>query len=211
MKRLRRRLVPLAAGLLAAAALAGCGASSDRALHLTLAALATPAPKLAPSTPAKKVTCSNVTASLRPPTTMPVPGRMPTGTFMAQIERRGYLVAGVNAGLLNFGYLNPATGKIEGFEIDLVRELARAIFHDPNRFRLKALTVPQRIPFVQQGKVDIVVDAVTITCARRQQTSPPSITTPSSACSYRRTRRPPESGRLPASAYAPARSRPRSR
>jgi polar amino acid transport system substrate-binding protein len=94
---------------------------------------------------------------------------MPPGSFMAKVERRGYLIAGVNAGLLNFGYLNPSTGKIEGFEIDLVRELARAIFGNPNAFALKALTVPQRIPFVQQGKVDIVVDAVTITCARRQQ------------------------------------------
>ncbi len=94
---------------------------------------------------------------------------MPSGSFMRTIQRRGYLRAGVNAGLLDFGYLNPATGKIEGFEIDLVRELARAIFGDPSRYRLVALSVPQRIPFVQDNRVDIVVDAVTITCARKQQ------------------------------------------
>ena len=73
---------------------------------------------------------------------------------MAQIRRRGYLRAGVNAGLLDFGYCNPATGHIEGFEIDLVRELTRAIFGDasPAHYRLVALTVPQRIPFVQDGQ-----------------------------------------------------------
>src|SRR2546423_1903377 len=83
------------------------------------------------------------------------------------IERRGYRVAGDNAGLYKCGYLNPATGKIDGFEIDLVRELAHAIFHDRTRYRLVALSVPQRLPFVEQGRVDVVVDAVTITCTRR--------------------------------------------
>ena len=102
---------------------------------------------------------------------MPAPGAMPRDSYMAAIHRHGYLVAGVSAGLLDFGYLKPATGQIDGFEIDLVRELARAIFGDasPAHYRLVALTVPQRIPSVRQGKVDVVVDAVTITCLRRKQ------------------------------------------
>ncbi len=77
----------------------------------------------------------------------------------------GYLVAGVNAGAYKFGYLNPATGNIEGFEIDLVNELAKAIFGTAKgHVRLVALTVPQRFTAVEDGKVDIVVDAITITC-----------------------------------------------
>jgi polar amino acid transport system substrate-binding protein len=100
---------------------------------------------------------------------MPAPGAMPAGSFMAKIKRRGYLLAGVNTGLLDFGYLNPSTGRIEGFEIDLARELARAIFGDPNRLQLKALTVSQRNPAVRHGSVDIVVDAETITCGRRHE------------------------------------------
>jgi polar amino acid transport system substrate-binding protein len=164
------RPLPHLLGLaLVVAALAGCASTSDHAMRVSLAALETPTPKPASSAVSKPVSCTKLTASLRPPATMPAPGHMPHGSFMAQIQRRGYLIAGVNAGLLNFGYLNPAKGKIEGFEIDLVREVARAIFGDPNRFRLVALSVPQRIPFVQSGRVDIVVDAVTITCARRQQ------------------------------------------
>jgi polar amino acid transport system substrate-binding protein len=154
---------------LLATVLAGCGASSDQAARQSLAALATTPPALTPSSTAKSVSCSDLTASLRPPATLPAPGAMPSGSFMARIEHRGYLIAGVNAGFFGFGYLNPFTGKIEGFEIDLVRELARAIFGNPNDFQLKALTVPQRIPFVQQGRVDIVVDAMTITCERRRQ------------------------------------------
>jgi polar amino acid transport system substrate-binding protein len=155
--------------VLAAAALAGCGAGSDRTLRTTLAALDVPVPTGTTSTPKPEPKCANLTASLRPPATLPAPGAMPAGSYMAAIHRRGYLRAGVNAGLLDFGYLNPATGQIEGFEIDLVRQLAQAIFGNPNAFRLVALTVPQRIPFVQEGKVDIVVDAVTITCDRKKE------------------------------------------
>lgn len=88
---------------------------------------------------------------------------------MRTIQDRGYLIAGVNAGAYKFGYLNPTSGQIEGFEIDLVRALAGAIFGDPSRYRLVALSVPQRIPFVQDKRVDIAVDAITITCYRKTQ------------------------------------------
>jgi polar amino acid transport system substrate-binding protein len=100
---------------------------------------------------------------------MAAAGAMPPGSFMRKIQDRGYLIAGVNASAYNLGYLNPATGQIEGFEIDLVRELARAIFGDPSRYRLVALSVPQRIPSVQDSRADIVVDAITITCYRKTQ------------------------------------------
>lgn len=159
----------LLAATLVAVAVAGCGTSSDHGMRIALAALETPTPKSPAAAKSAPVTCANPTASLRPPATLPGPGAMPQGSFMRAIQRRGYLIAGVNAGALDFGYLNPATGQIEGFEIDLVRELARSIFGDASRFRLVALSVPQRIPFVQSGRVDVVVDTVTINCQRRLQ------------------------------------------
>ena len=167
MRRPLRQVLGLA---LLAAALAGCGASSDHALNLTLDALGTPIPTATSSTSSPPVKCNNVTASLRPPATLPAPNEVPAGSFMAKIHKQGYLVAGVNAALYKFGYLNPATGNIEGFEIDLVNELANAIFGSAKgHVRLVALTVPQRLPFVEQGQVDIVVDAITVTCDRRQE------------------------------------------
>ena len=166
MSRRVRVLVGLA---LTAVTLAGCGARTDQALHLTLDALSTPVPAVPASARSPSENCQDMKASLRPPAALPAPNHMPPGSFMARIHKQGYLIAGVNAGLYQFGYLNPGTGRIEGFEIDLVRELAHAIFGNYNAYRLVALTVPQRIPFVQNGRVDIVVDAVTITCARRRQ------------------------------------------
>ena len=167
MSRPVRHLVRLA---LVAAVLAGCGTSSDRSLRMALRALETPRFS-APSSTSSPVHCKNPTATLRPPATMPAAGHMPSASFMRTIQHRGYLRAGVNAALLDFGYLNPATGRIEGFEIDLVRELARAIFGDshPGRVHLVALSVPQRENAVRQGRVDVVVDAVTITCARKRE------------------------------------------
>jgi polar amino acid transport system substrate-binding protein len=162
-----RKILGLA---LAAVAIAGCATSSNHGLQQAMSALGTPPPKL-PSKPTTTVNCADPTATLRPPATMPTAGDMPSATFMRKIQDRGYLKAGVNAGALDFGYLNPATGNIEGFEIDLVRELARAIFGDsnPDRVHLVALSVPQREDAVRSRRVDIVVDTVTITCVRAQK------------------------------------------
>jgi polar amino acid transport system substrate-binding protein len=168
MSRPIRHLLGLA---LAAAVLAGCGTTSNHGLRAAMAALETPTPAPPSSSSSGTAQCTAMTASLRPPATLPSPSDLPARSFMKAIHDRGYLIAGVNAGLYKFGYLNPATGKIEGFEIDLVRELARAIFGDdsPKHYRLVALTVSQRIPAVRNHRVDIVVDAVTITCARKLQ------------------------------------------
>ena len=109
---------------------------------------------------------------------------------MARIERRGYLVAGVDQNTLLLGYFNPRDHQIEGFEIDLLREIARAIFGDKrDDLHLKAITTAERIPAVQSGGVDIVADAMTITCAAgARSTSRPCTTTPSRRCSCRPAR-----------------------
>jgi polar amino acid transport system substrate-binding protein len=165
-----RRVPALIAVLVTFVAVAGCGSTSGHALHVALAALGAPGPKptpAAPSTPAPR--CSDLTASLRPPATLPAPRAMPAGGFMARIERRGYLIAGVDQNTLLFAYFNPLTQRLEGFEIDLLRQLAQAIFGDPGAIQFKAITTAERIPAVQSGSVDVVADAMTITCQRRTQ------------------------------------------
>lgn len=102
---------------------------------------------------------------------MPPPGEMPSGSYMATIQRRGYLRAGVDQNTLLFAYFNPLHGHIEGFEIDMLRQLAQAIFGDrnPNRIRFTAITTAERVPAVTDRSVDVVADAMTITCERRRQ------------------------------------------
>jgi polar amino acid transport system substrate-binding protein len=104
------------------------------------------------------------TASLRPsgpPTVTP-------GSYMAKIRSRGYLIAGVDQNEFHFGYLNPLNGQIEGFDIDMVRAVAKAIFGSPDKIQYVTLTNDQRIPAIRSDKVDIVAHSMTITCDRLQ-------------------------------------------
>lgn len=158
----------LLAVVLSAALLGGCGSSSDRAQRITLAALDTPQAQQ-PSESSSGPSPAVCTASLRPPATMPTPGAMPAGSYMAAIQRRGYLIAGVDQNTLLFAYFNPHDGHLEGFEIDLLRDIARAIFGNPNAIHFKAITTDERVGAVQDGSVDIVADAMTMTCARSHQ------------------------------------------
>jgi polar amino acid transport system substrate-binding protein len=100
---------------------------------------------------------------------MPTPGAMPKGSFMERIQRQHYLLAGVDQNTFLFGYFNTRDAQTEGFEIDLLRQVAKAIFGNPKAIRFRAVTPAQRIPAVQDGSVDIVADAVTITCERRRE------------------------------------------
>jgi polar amino acid transport system substrate-binding protein len=80
-------------------------------------------------------------------------------------------VAGVSADTLLFGYFNPLNGRLEGFDIDLIREVSQAIFGDPDRVEYKVLTYAQRIPTLLDASVDIVADVMTVNCDRWQQIS----------------------------------------
>jgi polar amino acid transport system substrate-binding protein len=168
MRPLTSRLVAALAAATASAAVAGCAGTNDHALNLSLAALGTPTPTVQPRPAEPTAGCSDPTASL-PPTALPAQGHMPPGSFMDTIVHRPhpYLIAGINQNYQLFGYLNPLNGHIEGFEIDLLHQIAKAIFGNPDAIRFKALSVPQRLPFVQNGSVDIVADAITMTCGRR--------------------------------------------
>ena len=51
---------------------------------------------------------------------------------MAKIKERERMVAGVSADTYLLGSRNPLTGQIEGFDIDMVKAVAKAIFGDEN-------------------------------------------------------------------------------
>ncbi len=166
-----RRLVLLCVLGCLASAFAGCASVSDRALRSSLSALATKPAAESAGTPSPTVTagCGDPTASLRPREPLPSPGQMPAGTFMRTIQDRGRLVVGVDQNTLLFGYLNPFNGQIEGFDIDVLRQVAKAVFGDPNAIEFKAISSAQRIEVIQNHSVDIVADAMTINCQRSKQ------------------------------------------
>lgn len=96
----------------------------------------------------------------------PSPAIAPDST-MARIKQRGRLIVGVDQTTYLFGFLNPATGDFEGFDIDIVKQIATALFGDwRNHVQWKAIPSSAREDALQSGQVDIVVRTYSITCDR---------------------------------------------
>ncbi|GAB2912463.1 glutamate ABC transporter substrate-binding protein [Rhodococcus aerolatus] len=156
-----------AAALLAAVLLAGCGATAPVASPDVVVAAPLPAGAAeATSAPAPPAAQSCDTASLAPG---PRPREVAPGSATAAIVQRGRLVVGVDQNTYLFGFRNPFTGRLEGFDIDIAREVARDLLGDPDRITFRVLTSAQRIPALQAGDVDLVVRTMTVTCDRLQQ------------------------------------------
>jgi polar amino acid transport system substrate-binding protein len=121
-------------------------------------------------------------ASLAPRGPLPGPGHMPVGSTMAAILQRGHLNAGVDQNTLLWGYRNPE-GQLAGFDIDMVDQVARALFGPswPSRIRYVIVPNADRIPAVASGRVDVLAETMTITCSR-QQAPANSKVDPSACC-----------------------------
>jgi polar amino acid transport system substrate-binding protein len=154
-------LVGTAATLLA---LAGCSGDSSPLPGSTTAA-ATPGAG-APAQPAAPDTSCNPRASVKPTGSLPQPGHMPAGSYMAKIQAQGRLILGTSQDTLLFSSRNPFTGKVEGFDVDMGRQIAQAIFGDPNKIQIKVIGYDKRVSSAMDGSVDIVADTMTANCAR---------------------------------------------
>jgi polar amino acid transport system substrate-binding protein len=158
----KRAAIILAAALL----LAGC--ASGGGSHNAGASFGPPKPAGAqdpatiPSAAAAGAKDCDPRASLRPRSGDPAPN-------VDRIRARGRLIVGVDQNTYLFGYRDATSGQVVGFDIDIAKHIAAAIFGDPNRIQLTAITSAQRIPFVQNGSVDLVVRTMTITCDRLKQ------------------------------------------
>jgi polar amino acid transport system substrate-binding protein len=159
-----------AAALVGALALAGCGGSGTPPAGPDPAEPARPVgvvdPAVLPTTSAAPAGSCDRRASYRPTGALPAPGRMPSGSTMARIQRNGRLVVGVDQNNFRFGYRDPKTGNLVGFEIDLARELAKAIFGSPDKVLFRAITTADREKAINEGRVDIVIRSMTMNCDR---------------------------------------------
>lgn len=173
MNRLIRRPAVAAVAATLALLVAACGAEAPVTAGPVEATVPSPAgaseltePPAADEQPG----CGDPTAqSLRPRGPLPEPGHMPAGSELARIQSAGKLVVGVDQNTFNFGYRNPFTGRIEGFDIDMARAIATAIFGTPDALQLRVITSAQRIPVLRDGEVDIVIRTMSITCERLEE------------------------------------------
>lgn len=110
----------------------------------------------------------NVRASIRPQGPLPAPGEMPAGSTMAHIAQRGDLVVGVLEDTYPFAFRDENL-RPEGFDIDVARDIAGAIFGDRERVVFRPTPEVNRFEVVRSGQADLVVASATITCQRREQ------------------------------------------
>jgi polar amino acid transport system substrate-binding protein len=140
------------------------GACSSTVYAETSVPTSTPTPTPS-ATSAAPVTCDNATQSYDP---LPSLTGATADSAVAEIRARGRLRVGVSADSKLLASRNPFSGQIEGFDIDMARAVAQAIFNDPNKIELVVISAGDRIPALQNNKVDLVVRNMTMTCARWQ-------------------------------------------
>lgn len=170
--RMRARSMVMAGGLaLATTLVAGCvhAAAPDSLPPSTTATWPAPADvstdvpiELAPDAD----TCN--TGSLVPGP-LPPATQMPPGSTMETIFKRGWIKVGLDIGSNLLSFRDPISGTIEGFDVDIAKELARAIFGDPERIEFKILDSGDRVEALKDQSVDVVVKTMSITCDRLKE------------------------------------------
>lgn len=91
------------------------------------------------------------------------------GTLLRKIQDRGKLIVGVKYDVPLFGYLNPATNQLEGFDVEMGKAIAEAILGDPTKIEFKEAISKNRIPFLKDGVVDLVISTMTINADREKE------------------------------------------
>lgn len=88
---------------------------------------------------------------------------------IAKIKERGKVIAGVKYDLNLFGLKDPATGQVQGLDIDIAKAVAKKVLGDENAIELKEVTSKTRIPMLKNGEIDMIVATMTITEERKQE------------------------------------------
>lgn len=84
------------------------------------------------------------------------------------VQTRGKLICAGRTDLAGFGYLDEAGNNV-GFDIDLCRAVAAAIFGDPAAVEIVPITAAERGPAIQSGENDMLSRNVTWTSTRDAQ------------------------------------------
>ena len=81
------------------------------------------------------------------------------GTPLGDIQEKGEIVIGVKYDVPPFGFNNPSSGKVEGFDVELGQAVADKLGVKP-KF-IEAIS-DNRIPFLEDGTADMILSTMTI-------------------------------------------------
>src|SRR5688572_13529280 len=92
--------------------------------------------------------------------------QFPAGTTMAELQQKGEITIGVKFDVPPFGFKNPQTDQVEGFDIDLGKAVADELGVRPKY--IEAIS-DNRIPFLRRGTADLILSTMTINKERDQE------------------------------------------
>jgi glutamate transport system substrate-binding protein len=84
----------------------------------------------------------------------------PAGTTMAELQEAGEITIGVKYDVPPFGFENPQTGEVEGFDVDLGKYIADRLGVEAT---FREATSDNRIPLLVDGTIDLILSTMTIT------------------------------------------------
>jgi glutamate transport system substrate-binding protein len=89
--------------------------------------------------------------------------QFPANSTLGKIQERGEITIGVKFDVPPFGFENPQSGEVEGFDVDMGRFIAEELGVEPNF--VEAIS-DNRIPFLERGTVDLILSTMTINAER---------------------------------------------
>jgi len=88
------------------------------------------------------------------------------GTTMAKLQEAGEITIGVKYDVPPFGFKNPRSGDIEGFDVDVANAVAAELGAKP---KLIEAISDNRIPFLKDGTADLILSTMTINAERDEE------------------------------------------
>lgn len=102
------------------------------------------------------------------------PPEFEEGTTMAALQEKGKIVVGTKFDQPLFGLKDPVSGEVQGFDVEIAKLVAQRIFGGSldditDKIEFVETVSANREPFIEEGKVDIVVATYTINDTRKQR------------------------------------------
>jgi glutamate transport system substrate-binding protein len=91
----------------------------------------------------------------------------PAGSTMAELKEAGTMTVGTKFDQPLFGLNNAVTGEVEGFDVEIAKLIAERIDPELEIEFIEAVS-QNREPFIQDGRVDMVVATYTINDTRKE-------------------------------------------
>ena len=92
-----------------------------------------------------------------------------SSSALERVKENDKIVWGVKNDTKLFGLKNPSTGEVEGFDIDIAKEITAIILGDASKVEFKEVTSKTRIPLLNNGEIDAIVATMTISEERKKE------------------------------------------